>query len=200
MRIFIALDIPDEIRQKIVLFMEGVLEFAPDARWVRPESLHVTLKFIGEKSAESVEEIKQELSTIRAKPFDLNFHGCGFFPNPRSARVFWIGIQSGLELAALARTIDETTNKLGISKEEHVFSPHLTLARGGRGSGAPGWRKGDRTNSTFQKLQERLNGFATAEFGTMTAREFFMYESKLMRGGSKYTKIARFELSSAAKS
>src|SRR5689334_22679691 len=105
MRIFIALDIPDEIRQKIMRFMDGVHEFAPDARWVRPESLHVTLKFIGENNVESVEKIKQELSTIRAEPVDLNFHGCGFFPNPRSARVFWIGIQSGSELSALAKTI-----------------------------------------------------------------------------------------------
>jgi len=67
MRIFVALDIDDAIRQRVLRFMEGVSGFAPDARWVRPESLHVTLKFIGEKPPEAVAEIKQALSSVGLK-------------------------------------------------------------------------------------------------------------------------------------
>ena len=66
MRIFVALDIDDAIRARLEQFLDGVRGFAPEARWVRPESMHVTLKFIGEKSSEAVEEIKQALSGIRA--------------------------------------------------------------------------------------------------------------------------------------
>ena len=190
MRVFVALDIDDSIRGRLEKFLDGVRGFAPEARWVRPESMHVTLKFIGEKSAEAVEEIKQALSGIRAGAFDISFRGYGFFPTAKSARVFWIGIAAGPQLAALAKSVDEATAAVGIPKEEHEFSPHLTLAR--RGSGAPHLRKGDGSSNTFHRLQEKLGAMPELDFGTMAAREFFLYQSQLMRGGARYTKIARF--------
>jgi 2'-5' RNA ligase len=194
MRIFIALDIDDAIRERIQRFMEGVRGFAPDARWVRPESLHVTLKFIGEEPAQTVEEIKRRLTTVQSESFDLTFRAYGFFPTVKSARVFWIGIESGPQLTSLAKKIEDATAALGIPKEDREFSAHLTLARGGGRSGAPGWRKGDAANKNFQVLQGKLSALPAPEFGTMTAREFFLYESKVMRGGSQYTKLARFAL------
>jgi RNA 2',3'-cyclic 3'-phosphodiesterase len=194
MRIFIALYIDDPIRERIQRFMEGVRDFAPDARWVRPESLHVTLKFIGEKTADTVEEIKRALASVKSQSFELTFRGYGFFPTAKSARVFWIGIESGQQIGSLAKSIDDATAALGIPKEDHEFSPHLTLARGGGRSGTPGWRKGDASNKNFKLLQEKLSVLPAPEFGTMTAHEFFLYESKLMRGGSQYTKLARFPI------
>jgi RNA 2',3'-cyclic 3'-phosphodiesterase len=194
MRIFIALDIDEAIRERMQRFVEGVHGFAPNARWARTEGLHVTLKFIGEKPDGMVEEIKRALSAVSSEAFDLSFHGYGFFPTPRAARVFWVGIRSGPALATLAAAVDESTATLGIPKEDRPFSPHLTLARGGGRSGAPGWRKGDAVNKNFSYLQEKLAALPGPEFGTMTAREFFLYQSQLMRGGSRYTKIAKFEL------
>src|ERR1700731_3733312 len=102
MRAFVALDIDDAIRQRIQRFIEGVSGFSPDARWVRSESLHVTLKFIGEKPVEKVEEIKHALTGIRAESFEIAFRGYGFFPTAKAARVFWVGIESGPQLASLA--------------------------------------------------------------------------------------------------
>jgi 2'-5' RNA ligase len=194
MRLFIALDITDDIRERIARFMDGVREFAPDSRWVRPESLHVTLKFIGEQSPEMAERIKQALSSVPVQAIEVTFRGFGFFPTPRLARVFWVGMECGPQLTALARIIDDATAALGVAREDHPFSPHLTLARGGKGSGAPGRQKGDRTNRDFERLQEKLAALPVSEFGTMTAREFFLYESHLLRGGAKYTKIARLGL------
>jgi RNA 2',3'-cyclic 3'-phosphodiesterase len=194
MRIFVALDIDDAIRQGIQRFMEGVSGFAPDSRWVRRESLHVTLKFIGEKPVEIVEEIKHALSGIRAEPLEIAFRGYGFFPTPKAARVFWVGIEAGPQLGALARAVDEATFTLGIPKEDHPFTPHLTLARGGGRSGAPRWNKGDAPNKNFQRLQEKLAALPAPDFGTMTAHEFFLYQSQLSPGGSRYTKIASFVL------
>ena len=194
MRIFVALDIDDAIRQRIQRFMEGVSGFAPDARWVRPESLHITLKFIGEKAVESAEEIKHALSGIRGEFIEIAFRGYGFFPTAKAARVFWVGIESGPQLAPLANAVDEATFALGIPKEDHPFAPHLTLARGGGRSGAPRWRKDDTPNKNFQRLQEKLAALPTPEFGTMAAHEFFLYQSQLSQGGSRYTKIARFGL------
>jgi 2'-5' RNA ligase len=194
MRIFIALDIDATIRQRIQRFLEGVSGFAPDARWVRPESLHITLKFIGEKPNETVEEIKRALSAIRAEAIKIAFRGYGFFPTAKAARVFWVGIESGPQLPALAQAIDEATFALGVPKESHAFTPHLTLARGGGRSGAPRWRKDDTPNKNFQRLQEKLAALPAPDFGTMAAHEFFLYQSQLSQGGSRYTKIASFAL------
>jgi 2'-5' RNA ligase len=194
MRLFVALNIDDNIRSRIALFLDGVRGFAPDARWVRPESLHVTLKFIGEKSEQEAEKIKSALKTIVADSFEMNIRGYGFFPGARMPRVFWVGIEAGANLASLTATVDEKLAALTIPREEHAFSPHLTLARGGGGSGSPRKQKGDTPNRGFQRLQEKLAALPAPEFGTMTAREFFLYQSQLSSGGSRYMKLARFIL------
>jgi 2'-5' RNA ligase len=194
MRLFIALDIDDAIRERMARFVEGVQGFAPDARWVKPESLHVTLKFIGEQPEPAVEQIRLALGSVSAATTEIQFHGYGFFPTAKSARVFWVGMEAGPQLAALAAAIDGKMASLGIPKEERGFSPHLTLARGSGGSGLPHWRKGDHPNRAFQRLQERLAALPPPEFGTMTAREFFLYQSQLSPKGATYTKLARFAL------
>lgn len=197
MRLFIALDIDDTIRERIARFLDAVRGFAPDARWVREESLHITLKFIGEKPAEIVESFKQTLAEVRAPSFVMTFRGYGFFPTARSPRVFWAGIEAGPELQQVAAAVDNVATKLGVPKEEHAFSPHLTLARRSGGSGAPQKQKGDGPNRAFQRLQEKLDAMPPPEFGTMTAREFFLYQSQLSRGGSRYAKLQRFALGDA---
>src|ERR1700692_533728 len=125
MRLFVALDIDDAIRAHIGHFLDGVRGFAPDVRWVRPESLHITLKFIGEQSGEKVEDIKRALETITADSFEMNIRGYGFFPGAGMPKLFWIGIEAGKELSTLAETADEKLAALGIPKEEHSFNPHL---------------------------------------------------------------------------
>jgi RNA 2',3'-cyclic 3'-phosphodiesterase len=194
MRLFIALDIEDAVRARITRFVEGVRNFVPDARWVNPQSLHVTLKFIGEQPDAAVENIKQGLASIVVSNSEIHFRGYGFFPTPKSARVFWIGMDSGPQLAQLAAMVDAKTAALGIPKEDRPFSPHLTLARAGGGSGSPRWRKGDHQNRTFQLLQDKLAAIPVPDFGTMTPHEFFLYQSQLSPKGSKYTKLARFGL------
>jgi 2'-5' RNA ligase len=181
-------------------FLDGVRNFAPDVRWVSAQSFHVTLKFIGERSPEDAEAMKRALAAIKAPPVSMSFRGYGFFPNPRAARVFWVGIESGPELASLAARVDESLLRLGIPREDRAFSPHLTLARAGDsrrprgGSGRPGFASGDRPNSRFARLQEKLQPLPSPEFGQMIASEFFLYESKLLPGGAQYTKLARFPL------
>jgi 2'-5' RNA ligase len=190
MRLFVALDIDAAIREKIARFMEGVREFAPQARWVKPESLHVTLKFIGD--SERMEAIRGSLSGIAAPTFEVKFRGTGFFPTPRSARVFWVGIETGPQLGALAGQVDAALAELGVEREKRAFSPHLTLARSG--SAAPRRLPQDRGNTTFAKVQEKLAAMRESDFGTMTAREFFLYQSKLKPSGAEYSKLANFAL------
>jgi RNA 2',3'-cyclic 3'-phosphodiesterase len=190
MRLFVGIDIDPPIRAAIGKFMEAVRGFAPDVRWVKPESLHITLKFIGEW--QRLANLKQELTGVRGEPVDITFGGTGFFPTARSARVFWIGVEAPPQLETLARSIDSATAKLGIESEKRAFTPHLTLARSG--SGRPQRTPGDRNTSLFQRLQNRLPTMPAAAFGTMTAREFFLFESKLSPKGAQYTKLEQFPL------
>ncbi|MGA8617817.1 MAG: RNA 2',3'-cyclic phosphodiesterase [Candidatus Sulfotelmatobacter sp.] len=194
MRLFVALDLDDDIRGRISRYLDDMRGFAPEARWVRPEALHVTLKFIGEKAVDEAKKIKRSLGTIRAEAFDLNIGGYGFFPGARAPQVFWIGIEGGPQLASLAATVDGNLAALSIPKEEHAFNPHLTLARGSRGSERRNRGKIDGSPHRFHRLQEKLAALPAPEFGTMTAREFFLYLSEPLPGGSRYTKLAGFAL------
>jgi 2'-5' RNA ligase len=182
----------EEIRQRIAVYLEGLAGFAPDARWARAESLHVTLKFIGEQPDAELPRLQDALATIQAKPVSLAVRGYGFFPTARATRVFWLGIDAGEELPSLAGQVDATLAALGIPHEEHAFTPHLTLARSG--SGAPRLRREGKSSPRFKRLQKQLAAMATPDFGTMTAREFFLYRSELTPGGSRYSKLTSFEL------
>jgi 2'-5' RNA ligase len=137
MRVFVGLDIDPAIRQRMTRYLEGVRGFAPEARWVKPESFHVTLKFIGEQKDELVEEIKRQLATVRGQPFEVSFRGQGFFPNARSPRVFWLGIEAGEQLRQLAKAVDEAVARTGVERETNDYRPHLTLARSGSGRPQP---------------------------------------------------------------
>ena len=194
MRLFVAIDIDEPIRERLVRFLEGVRGFAPayEVRWVRPESLHLTLKFIGEAGPERAEQIQRALSAIRAQTAEFSFKGYGFFPSAKAPRVFWVGIQAGPNLSQLAAAVDATLAPFSIARERQPYTPHLTLARAG--SGRPQRSPGDAPSARFQKLQEKLAAAPEPEFGTMTAREFFLYESKLSPKGAEYRKIERFAL------
>jgi len=108
--------------------------------------------------------------------------------------VFWIGIEAEADLGQLAVRVEQALVPLGIPPEKRAFSPHLTLARAGGGSGAPGRQREDRANRRFSALQAKLSTLPVSEFGTMNAAEFFLYRSQLSSRGAQYTNIARFAL------
>lgn len=190
MRLFIALDIDSAIRRRIATFVDGVRGFAPEVRFVGPESFHITLKFLGE--TDKLEAIKAALQEIHGQPISLNFSGYGFFPGPKNPRVFWTGIEAGPELQELVSSIDKAMAALGFEREKGPYRAHLTLARSG--SGRPGKMRGDAPNAKFSGLQYKLSKLPEPEFGTMTAHEFCLYESKLSPRGSQYSKLASFPL------
>jgi 2'-5' RNA ligase len=183
MRIFIALDIPGEVRTRLAEYMDRARALAPGARWARVEGLHVTLKFIGEVTDARVQEIQAALAVIKTKPFLVRFDGVGFFPNPHAARVFWAGVDGGNELPLLASAVDAALEKIGVAREAKPYHPHLTLARAGTHP----------LRELHALTEDPLPQFDT-HFGTMTAREFFLYQSQTQKGGSRYTRLERFEL------
>jgi 2'-5' RNA ligase len=192
MRLFVGIDLDEMIRQKITRFVEGVAGFAPDVRWMKPEALHLTLKFIGEFPEPKLEELKTALRAVKSPAFDISFRGSGFFPTAKAARVFWVGVHAEERLPKLASAMDHAVAKLEVQREARAYTPHLTLARAG--SGRPSRGKEDKPHNRFQVLRERLEKMPSPEFGTMTAREFYLYQSKLSPKGSEYTKLQRFAL------
>jgi 2'-5' RNA ligase len=194
MRIFIGIDLDVAVQARIERFLEGVQGFAPEARWVHAESLHITLKFIGEQAPDRVEVITERLRRIERSALTIRAAGYGFFPTAKAPRVFWVGIQAGPQLTELADSVDMAVAEFGIPREDRPYSPHLTLARAGGRSGSPKWRKGDGSNTTFAALEKRLAAMGELDFGTMTAHEFILYQSQLSPVGSKYTKLQRFPL------
>ena len=190
MRLFVALDIDAAIRKRITEFRNQMRLLAPDVRWVGPETFHITLQFLGETM--KLGEIQRALQTVRGASVELSFRNAGFFPSPKSPRVFWVGIQSDERLTKLANSIGPALQPLGFEREAGPFKPHLTLARAG--SGRPRAVHGERSAPTLQYVRVKLETLGPLEFGTMTAHEFYLYESKLSPSGAQYTKLSRYPL------
>ena len=180
MRTFVAIDLPAEILRNITRVMDLLRRAEAQVRWARPESLHVTLKFIGELPADALPEATNRLASIRGPgPFSLQVRGAGCFPNERAPRVIWLGLESGPELSALASQVEEALLPLGIPKEKRPFAPHLTVGR-------------LKVPARIPAVQEILRRQEPLDCGSFVAKEFCLYESQLASGGSVYRKIARF--------
>jgi 2'-5' RNA ligase len=185
MRLFVALEIPTEVRENLAALIESLRAVPPKARWVRPENLHVTLKFIGEVPETKLSVIRAALASVRSEqPVTLDFRGLGFFPNEKHPRVFWVGIEASPNLKTLAAEIDGTTEKLGIPREQRPFSPHLTLAR----------FEPPRLPET---LRAAIQENAGCEFGSLHASQFHLIESKLKPSGAEYTTVESFPFAAA---
>ena len=182
MRLFIAVEIEPAICQRIHEFVSGLRGKISEARWVRPEGLHITLKFLGNVAEERRMIIEQALRSVHGKVVTLSLGQLGVFPNPKSARVLWVGIETGLELQQLAKAVDQQMESIGFETEKRALSPHVTLAR---------------FNQRPRGNLGSLLSEAQSSFGTMTANEFHLYESKLSPQGSRYTKLASFKLAQA---
>jgi RNA 2',3'-cyclic 3'-phosphodiesterase len=179
-RLFIAIEIPTEIREALARFIKELRAVAPHAKWVRPENLHVTLKFLGHTDAKNLEKIESALQIIRSPQLvALEFSGVGFFPNEKRPRVFWAGLNSSPNLAPLAEAIDRAMHQLGFPLENRPFTPHLTLAR----FDPPGLPA---------KLADVVQRHTSDSFGSLATCEFHLIESKLKPTGAEYTKLQPF--------
>jgi RNA 2',3'-cyclic 3'-phosphodiesterase len=188
MRLFVALDIDEVIQQRLDDYIRTLLPRFPGVRFVRSSNYHITLKFLGE--VPKAEAARERLRQVHLPSFDLSVRGVGFFPDARAPRIFWAGIESPA-LSTLARGVGRSLEALGFAQESE-FHPHLTLARSG--SGRPRAVRGERSVPPFAQLARHVASSPPPEFGTMTAREFFLYESRLSSSGALYCKLEGFEL------
>jgi RNA 2',3'-cyclic 3'-phosphodiesterase len=185
MRLFVALEIPAPVREKLAELLMALRAISPQTRWVRPESLHVTLKFIGAVPEAKLPAIRSALASVRSDhPVALKFCGLGFFPNEKHPRVFWAGIVAPPNLKTLAGDIERASETVGIPREQRDFSPHLTLARFESGR-------------LPEKLRAAIEENAGREFGSPQIRQFHLIESKLKSSGAEYTTLESFAFAAA---
>ena len=119
MRLFIALDIDEPIRDRITEFRDQMRQFAPDVRWVGPETFHITLQFLGE--TKKLDEICRALVPLNSPPVPMTFRGAGFFPNSEAPRVFWIGIAGDENLQVLVAEVAAAMLPLGFETRRVVL-------------------------------------------------------------------------------
>lgn len=182
MRLFVAIDIPEDVRSAIAGLVAKLRPACRNARWARIDGLHITLKFIGETSPEICEAIQAALASLPPRaPFSITFRGLGFFPDESRPHILWAGIKGGTELAALAGEIETALAALGIPRDEREFSAHLTLAR-------------LETPRILQAFHDAVKNAGRLSFGRTTVEEFYLYQSILKPGGAEYTRLATFPL------
>lgn len=139
MRCFVAVEIPESMRSSLGKVQDALREAFAGARWVRPDGIHLTLRFLGEVDAATVNALGEDLRILVARsgpPFSLRVGGVGFFPLRARPRVVWIGLHNPADdpgalarFTALQASIEETVRRAGLSPETRAFHPHLTLAR-----------------------------------------------------------------------
>lgn len=181
-RIFVAIDISAEARQKTADYLEGLRRRFPRLRvgWERPEKLHLTLIFLGDTDEGKITEVENAVKRIAdsVSAFHISIGGTGVFPGKRDARILWIGVLDNGELNEIATKLETECRQLGFEPEKRKFNPHLTIAR-----------------LREPKLSKTLaSSHAANEFEPVgfEVREIVIYESKLLLTGSVYTKIASF--------
>jgi 2'-5' RNA ligase len=176
MRLFTAVDLPPDIRDRLDDLI-GKLRPLASIKWSPTSNLHITTKFIGEWPEQRLPELRNALDGVSIRePISIRVCGVGFFPNRRSPRVFQAGVDASPQLPALAKDTDSALAKLGIVPESRAYSPHLTLAR----------IKAPKGLASFYRQVEELGD---PEFGSFLADRFFLYHSKPGASGSVYTKL-----------
>lgn len=181
MRVFIGVPVSEEIKEKIKPLIESLKATGADLNLVSLKNLHFTVKFLGEvSSANEVEEIKDKLSKIHFKKFDLKLETVGVFPSLERMNVVWIGIKSGSnELVGLMKKVNGELYY--IRKNEHEEIPHLTIAR-------------VKTGKNKEKLQEFIKSAEHGKFGSMTVDKLILYKSDLTPEGPVYSELSVFNL------
>jgi 2'-5' RNA ligase len=188
-RSFIAVELPDALQQQLAevqrRLRQGLQDFP--IRWVRPESIHLTLKFLGMVPAPQIDEVIAALRglTLERGPFMFVVEGLGCFPDPRHPRVIWVGVSDPARaLASFQRLVETSMQQLGYPMEDRPYQPHLTLARVSR----------DAMPAHHRQIAEMIERTPVGRLGEVRVEEITLMRSDLHPHGAIYTPIIRLPL------
>ncbi len=187
MRCFIAIDIDEDLKASLVDLQESLAQSVTlrrgDVKWVRPEAMHLTLKFLGETPDSRIADLCQvtEMVAPRHERFDLTFETVGHFGG-RNARVLWIGVNEGQEhLRALQEDLEGALDHAGWPREGRRFSAHLTLCR-------------IKSPQAGRLLVNAIEPYTNVDLGVTPVNHMTLYQSELHKQGPRYTPLGHFIL------
>jgi 2'-5' RNA ligase len=179
-RIFAALEIPDEIKNKIIDFRKSIIAGNDDFRWEPLEKIHLTLKFIGDIDDSKVPEILKSISFVENyQSFNFNLTRFGFFFNNNKPKILWIGLSENERLITLVNTLNSKLSEISIPVDKRKFKSHLTILR--------------IKNNFPQNLIDKFKNFNIPET-LFTSGKISLVKSELLSKGSKHTTFKNFEL------
>lgn len=183
-RAFIAIELPEELRRELASLRDMDEALGHELRWVRENAIHLTLMFLGDSTHEQISTLKQALDALQpGVAFELSARGIGIFGRASRPRTLWAGISGDARaLEVLQAQVAEACQRLGWPAEEKPFSPHITLARGGR------------RLSAVSALRKLLDEYVEKPFGVVPVTSYSLYESKITREGAIYTELHRIHL------
>ncbi|MCB9852013.1 MAG: RNA 2',3'-cyclic phosphodiesterase [Phycisphaerales bacterium] len=185
MRAFIAVDLDAPIRKALGRAQDSLRAFAPKLKYVHPDAMHLTLKFLGEIDPQRLTEITKKLDDVArvSTPFDFEVRDLGCFDDRAGRiRVLWAGIDDvDRQLAAFQQSIETAMNAVGFQMEGRPFTPHLTLAR-------------SRRPVVLPLLTEQIQQSGSIHFGLQTVESIVVYDSMLTPEGPIYTAQSRHSL------
>jgi 2'-5' RNA ligase len=183
LRSFIAVEIPAEIQSALARSIAPLQKTLTDQliRWVAPQNVHLTLKFLGDVSPANLERLAEALKaeTLAHETFNMSAGGFGAFPNPRRARILWIGLEAPIALMSLLRGVEAVAARLGYASEDRPFSPHLTIGR----------VRQNVSGSDLQRIRTALEGAVVGRLGSVHVDALHIFKSDLQPGGSVYTHL-----------
>jgi 2'-5' RNA ligase len=184
MRLFTAILLPPEMLLRLERLLSAL---RPEAliKWSPLDNLHITVKFIGNWPENRLHELDAALAAIPPRDsFEIQICDLGWFPDHRSPRVLWAGVQNCPALLDLAKETEARLEALGIAKEERAFAPHLTLAR-------------IKNPIPLNRLRERVEELQPADLGTFRARSFSLFRSDPGSNASVYRNLRDYRFESA---
>ena len=177
-RLFVALPVPDDIAEALCALQSGV----PDARWVSPESFHVTLCFAGEVQGATMRDLEEELADIQGPRFAMALAGVGQFSSGKQPRALVATVERSERLDWLQQKVAGVTRNCGIELERRKFRPHVTLARFGSNA------------ETGHHLAQFMASHSRFRAGPWIADHFALFSSRTGRNGPVYTEEAAYPL------
>lgn len=183
LRAFIAVEIPPDIQGLIADQSAALKNRLPKAviRWVAPNNVHLTIKFLGDVTSTALEQVAETLKVeaARHEPFSMSVRGLGAFPSARRPHVIWIGLEAPSTLEALVHGVEAAMARLGFPAEQRPFSPHLTIGRVAQNVSA----------TDTQRLQSALESTRVGQLGKLRVEAVHIFKSDLRPGGAVYTHL-----------
>ncbi len=179
MRLFVALELNSRVIESLRELVRRLAPLAP-IRWVHPDNMHVTLKYIGPWNEDRLDLVTNALSRVRiATPIKVALAGLGLYPHPRNPRVFWVTAENSPPLRQLASSVDAVLSPLGIAPAMRPYLPHLTLGR------LPG-------GCDLTEMHEAIEELPSRDFGTIEPESFVLFASMQTQEGPLYRRVDEF--------